>query len=188
MATTIVAITHHSSQSAATVANRLVEPAGQPALGCHKLGDELHAIAGGLRAGSVTMLVESSDETKPSATVTFGGANIAADDTLSIAGVTLTWKASPATESEVAFVNTAATDAAALAAAINAHSDLSGMVTASAAAAVVTITGAVPGNLCRYALQKAETNSGAMALSATSLGGVTSAVQSTPRTYARGVE
>lgn len=187
MATTIIAITHDDTQSAATVANRVIQPAAQPALGCHQLGDELHAIAGGLRKAQVVSLVESGDETHPSATVTLGGANLADGDTLDIAGVQLEWQSSPSGESEVDFINTAATDAAALAAAINAHSALSGMVTASAAGAVVTITGVLPGNICRYALQKSETNAGAMALSAASLGGVTSAVEATPRTYSRGV-
>lgn len=187
MTVSIIAIAHDDTQTAATVAARLARPAADAAPGVHRLGDELHAVAGGLRRARVTMLVETSDETHPSATVTLGGANITADDTIAIGPVTLTWKASPSTEGEVAFVNTAATDAAALAAKINAHSDLSGMVTASAAAAVVTVTGALPGNLCRYTLVKSETNSGAMALSAASLGGVTSAVQATPRTYSRGV-
>lgn len=187
MATTVIAIAYDSTQTAATVADRVIRPAADAAQGVQILGDELHALAGGLRRAQITALVESSDSTKPSATITLGGANLAADDTIQIGPVTLTWKASPSGENQVAFVNTAATDAAALAAAINAHTDLSGMVSASAASAVVTVTGALPGNICRYPVIKSETNSGAMALSAASLGGVTSAVQSTPRTFSRGL-
>lgn len=187
MATAIIAVAYDATQTAATVAARLIRPASDAAVGVHLLGQDLAAVAGGTRRAKVTALVESGDSTKPSATITLGGANITADDTIAIGPVTLTWKASPSGEDQVAFVNTAATDAAALAAKINAHSDLSGMVSASAAAGVVTVTGALPGNLCRYTVVKSETNANAMVLSAASLGGVTSAVQSTPRTYSRGL-
>jgi len=187
MAIAHIAVAYDSTESAATVAGRIARPAADASPAIQRCSAELAGVAGGLRRAAVSVVVETGDETKPSATITVGGANLTADDTIAIGPVTLTWKASPSGEDQVAFVNTAATDATALAAAINAHSDLSGMVTAAAASAVVTVTGALPGNVCRYTVVKSETNSGAMALSAASLGGVTSAVQSTPRTHSMGV-
>jgi phage tail sheath gpL-like len=77
---------------------------------------------------------------RPTGTVTITHANLAADDAIKIAGVTLTWKVSAANENQVTIGSTDATDATALAAAINAHTQLKGVVSASAAAGVVTLT------------------------------------------------
>lgn len=187
MAIALIAVAYDGNELGATVAGRLTQPATNAGPGVLRLSTELAGIAGGVRRGAVSLVVETGASTKATATITTGGANIVADDTIAVGAVTLTWKVSPASEAEVAFVNTAATDATALAAAINAHTDLSGMVTAVAAAAVVTVTGALPGNICRYTLVKAETNATAMVLSAASLGGVTSAATSIPRTYSLGV-
>jgi hypothetical protein len=188
MALAIIAIAYDSTQASADVENRITRPAADAAMGVELLGNELHTIAGGLRRGNVTMLVETGSITKPSATCTLGGAALTADDTIVIGPVTLTWKAAAANENEITIGGDDAESAAALAAAINAHTDLGGMVTAeSDGVDVVTITGALPGNLCRYGISRTETNATAMVLSAAVLGGVTSAVESTPRSYSRGL-
>ncbi len=187
MAIALIAIAYDSSQSAQAIEDRLARPAADAAMGVELLGNDLHAIAGGLRRARVTAVIESGDTTKPSATCTLGGAALTANDTLVICGITLTWKAAAANENEVTIGGSDAASVANLVAKINAHSDLGGMVVASAAALVVTIEGALPGNICRYPISKTSTNATAMVLSATSLGGVTSAVEATPRTYVRGV-
>lgn len=127
--------------------------------------------------------------TKPSATVTFGTPDVAADDTITVGSVVLTWKASPAAEDEIDVDTTPATAAANFASVINAHSQLQGLVTASAASAVVTLTWEGPpraGEL--VALSRTETNSGSVVLSGAALdSGCTEAYQADPVTFERGV-
>jgi len=78
-----------------------------------------------------------------SATATL--ATVVADNTITIGGVTLTAKASPADQTQFAVGASNTECAAALAAAINAHTTLKHLVYASASAAVVTISAVVPG-------------------------------------------
>lgn len=125
------------------------------------------------------------------ATITCGTANITADDTLTIGSVVLTWKASAATEDEVTLSTTEATAATNLTAAINAHSKLSGLIVATRATAVVTITyqGSPREGELIY-LARTEVNSGSVTLSPTTTmaSGATEAVTSTSATvYALGV-
>lgn len=138
--------------------------------------------------GASTFTGGADHGSAPSATVTCGTPDIVADDTITIGSVTLTWKASAASEDEVTLSTTPATAAAALGAAINAHSSLKGLMSASVASAVVTITwlGAPrAGEL--VALSRAETNSGSVVLSASALGSSAShAWQAAPVTYTKG--
>lgn len=76
---------------------------------------------------------------------TFTLASVPEDDTVVIAGVTLTAKASPSGENQWSQAGSDTADAAALAAKINAHSSLSTIVSATSAAAVVTVTCLVKG-------------------------------------------
>jgi hypothetical protein len=95
---------------------------------------------------TATAIVEAAGVTPgdpnsaPAATVTMVHANVGEDDTISIGSVTLTWKASPSGEDQLDIKTTDATDATELARGINAHSKLAGLVSASVAAAVVTVT------------------------------------------------
>lgn len=85
-------------------------------------------------------------------TGTFTGA-ATADQTMEIAGVTFTAKASPNESSEQYLVSaTVALGAASLARAINASSDTAGLVTATSAAGIVTITSVVPGAIGNFIL------------------------------------
>lgn len=114
------------------------------------------AMSGGADAGQ-----------RPTATATCGTANITADDTISIGGVTLTWKASAASEDEVTLSATEATAATNLGAAINAHTKLQGLVSASVATAVVTVTWlGDPRTAQLVSLARVEVNSGSVTWSA----------------------
>lgn len=74
-------------------------------------------------------------------TITHSGGNILQDDdTILVGGTTFTWKADPSGESQVDIGTSATEDAANLVAAVNAHSALQGLVTASNVAGVVTFT------------------------------------------------
>lgn len=76
--------------------------------------------------------------------ITFTGAPVAAE-TLSIANVTFTARASGATGNEFNIGGTVTITATNLAAAVNASSDLSGLVSATSLAGVVTLTAVQPG-------------------------------------------
>lgn len=90
--------------------------------------------AGGLLTGG------KDPAARVTATAALVFANIAADDTITIAGVVFTWKASAGAESEVTIGADATAAGANLAAKINAHSKLLGIVTATSASGTVTIT------------------------------------------------
>ena len=104
---------------------------------------------------------------RASGTFTGTAAGVAPDDTITIAGTTLTNKASPASEDEFADAATDALLAASLAAAINAHSVLSKIVFAvvtTAASGIVTVYSKYPGpigNLITLAESGGYTVSGA---------------------------
>lgn len=103
-------------------------------------------------------------------TITCGTPDIVADDTITIGSQTLTWKASAATEDQVTLSTTPATAATNLGAAINAHSKLQGLISASVASAVVTVTyDGDPRAGQLIALSRTETNSGSVVLGAAAL-------------------
>lgn len=87
------------------------------------------AMAGGADAGQ-----------RPTGVASFGSADVANDDTVSIGSVTFTWKAAPSGENQIETSTTPATAATRFAAAVNAHSKLEGLVSASVDDDVVTIT------------------------------------------------
>lgn len=87
----------------------------------------------------------STGAIQASGTGTFTGA-ATADQTMTIAGVTFTAKASPDESANQYLVSgTVALGAASLSRAINASTDLTGIVSASSALGVVTITAVQPG-------------------------------------------
>lgn len=83
---------------------------------------------------------------KATGLVTFTGAPTA-DDTVDIAGVTFTAKASGAAGNEFNIGGSVTITAANLAAAINASTDLASLVTATSAVGVVTLTAYVAGKI-----------------------------------------
>lgn len=107
-----------------------------------------------------------------SATCTFNSDTnaIVADDTITIGKTVLTYKASPSGQSELAIANVDADDAAALVVAVNAHTDLRGIVSAAAVAGVVTLTFLGDPRVGEHlGVSRAETNAGAITWSAATL-------------------
>lgn len=90
--------------------------------------------------GGTTLAGGVDELDAPTATITITHDDVVEDDTVRVGAVTFTWKASPSGENEVDIGGDADADATNLAAKINAHSKLQGIVSASAASAVVTIT------------------------------------------------
>lgn len=91
--------------------------------------------SGALTLGATTFSGGKDAGKVQSLTATLGGA-LSANDTVTIGGVVLTAKASPSGESQFAATVSAAADGAALAACINAHSKLKGLVSASGTSTV----------------------------------------------------
>lgn len=114
-------------------------PLGLPAL--QNFENYVGAVLGGNESAKFTFDVGA---VKASATMTSTGAATAAE-TFTILNVTFTARASGATGNEFNLSAVVATQAANIAAAINASANLVGKVTAVAALGVVTISAVVPG-------------------------------------------
>ncbi len=107
------------------------------------LSNWLRGLAGGTRAATVTALTGAVQAT---ATITSTGSAVN-NETMSLLNVTLTGKTSGAVAASGEFniSGTVGTQATNIAAAINAVSTLTGKVTATALAGVVTVTSTCPG-------------------------------------------
>lgn len=109
----------------------------------NSLGNYVDAVAGGLQDAELKVNV---GVVKASASITSTGAAVA-DETLVVGNVTFTAKASGATGNEFNVSATPATQAANIAAAINANVALQGVVRATAVLGVVTLVSEVPGKV-----------------------------------------
>ena len=108
-----------------------------------KLENFFKAAASGHQACQIEQISDDTALVRASATLTC--ASVVEDNTCVINGVTLIAKASPAGESQFLVEATNTLQAATIAAAINAHSSLVGIVTASSSGAVVTVSAASKG-------------------------------------------
>ena len=126
-------------------------PLGLPAV--NNIVDYFAGLAGGNVAGASLAWKVGAVQATATLTVAAGGSSDS--ETCSICNVTFTAKTSGATGNQFNISATAATQAANMAAAFNASSNLTGKVTASAALGVVTLTSVVPG-LIGNALQISE--------------------------------
>lgn len=120
-------------------------PTAAPKEHAKKLQNYFRAIGAGIKMATFEQFNSATASVKAATTATC--ATVVADNTLTIAGVTLTAKASPSSQSEFLRSANNTTQAAAIAACINAHTSLLGIVTATSSGAVVTITAALPGPL-----------------------------------------
>lgn len=132
---------------------------------------------------------------QPTMTVTFGSANIVADNKISIGARVYTWKASASALPEITLSTTEATAAANFVTAVNSDAHMTGICTASRADAVVTLTFLCDPRLAKHiGVDFTETNSGSVSLGGVATGGIsetptpkgTVTGSSTTRTYARG--
>lgn len=122
---------------------RLINTDGRSSF--NRFGDYLHAIAGGPYAGSA-VVTEGAVNAYGLITSTGSATN---GQQMTVANTTLTAKTSGANPAagEFNISGTVATQAANIAAAINAVSALSGVVTATSALGVVTVTAVAPGSI-----------------------------------------
>ena len=134
----------NTPDSAASVVAHLMPNAGNKMQSKLNLGNFFQGMSMGTYPDATEVEINTG-AVKASGTGTFTGA-ATADQTMTIAGVTFTGKASPDEAADQYLVSaTVGLEAASLARAINASTGCAGKVTATANAGVVTITAAVPG-------------------------------------------
>lgn len=131
---------------------------------------------------------DAGDQATGTCTINSDTAAIVEDDTVVIGSVTLTWKDAPSGEDEIDIANVDATDASALATAINDHSTLGSLLSASSAAGVVTVTYmGSPRAGALVTTSRTETNSGSVTWAAAALSSdSTEASAGTPAEYTFG--
>ena len=140
MANSFQTIIMETNQSAASfISNCDLAPLQLPAL--NNFINYLGGVSGGNYSAKLTFY---NGAVKAAGLITSTGA-ATNNETMVVAGVTFTAKTSGATGNEFNLSATVATQAANMAAAINASSDLVGIVTATSLLGVVTVTAVVPG-------------------------------------------
>lgn len=154
----------HDKEATADLKSQYQAQSYHPRLECNNLINLLEGLATGARnLGSLAVTIDDGDEVSASGTVTFS--SIADGDTVTVAGVVFTAKASGASGN--AQFNIGASDstaATAFAAKVNAHPSLTNVASAAATNAVTTITAAVSGpigNLVSLAISAHGSVSGA---------------------------
>lgn len=120
-------------------------PTASPKEHARKLSQYFRNLGGGQKTATYEQFTSATASVK--ASQIFTCATVVADNTLTIAGVVLTAKASPSGHAQFLRSANNTTQAAAIAACINANTDLNGIVTATSALAVVTVTASLPGPL-----------------------------------------
>lgn len=133
--TTITLI--HTAETIQTVKDILQKQGSKPRAECIKLSNYFDALGGGLRKATMTVAVNTTG-VKATGTVTLS--SIAAADTVTIAGLVFTGSDTPSTTVQFLTGTTDTLSAVSLAAKINAHASLLGIVTATSALGVVTLT------------------------------------------------
>lgn len=146
MAVVSLTIAYDDSIDATSIARRLAYDSHARMEAMVALSNEFAAIAGGATRANVTLGVQSDGGTRASGTITLTS-GLGAGDMVDIGPASLEFVAgSPADENEVQIGGDEGESADSLAAAINAHSGLSGLVSAeSDGAGVVSVTAVAPG-------------------------------------------
>lgn len=164
------------------IERKFAQPTGSQREFLLELINELRGFCSGARNGEITVEIESAaDLDHATGTITCTGVPTA-NDTVTIGGKALTWKAAAANENEVTIGADAGESGDNLAAAINANSVLEGLVSATSdAAGVVTITSVVPGRIGNL-ITTAESGTNTTAEQAV-LAGASATMHVAPRTF-----
>jgi phage tail sheath gpL-like len=167
MAYTTVVVMEHTDKLEEVVS-------GDKARSVQSLANYLQAALSGAKRGVDIDIHANDGEVSTAATGTITSAAAAAADTVTINGVTFTASSTPSGESEWEIDGDDTADAAALVAKINAHSNalISGVVTASNVAGVITLT-AVQKGRTGNCITLASSNGTRLAVSAARLTGGT---------------
>lgn len=134
----------------------------------------LNGIAAGRQRATIAVQTGSADPLAGTTGGTITLSSFADADTIRIGNVVLTGKSSPTTEDHFEIDGDDTADAAALAAAINAHSVLSQIISATSALGVVTVRSLIPGVISNQIYMAASAHATVVQLSG-STGGATEA-------------
>lgn len=141
---TVITLTH-GTESFNQVTHMMLKNASKFKEEAVALRNFFHALAGTDRNGKCVVECDTGDAVAATGTVTL--ASLVATDTVTIAGVVLTCVASGATGAQFNVGGTDTITAASIAALINSLASLNQIVSATSAAAVVTLTCLVPGTI-----------------------------------------
>lgn len=135
---TTITITHQNEVTA-DLKTAFQPTSERPKRAAELLRNQLERMASGLSMGTISMRVDDGDGVAATGTISFS--SLANNDTITVGGVTFTAKTSGAAGASQ--FNLGASDSAAAtnaAAAINAHTSLTDVVTASASSNVITVS------------------------------------------------
>lgn len=183
-AITTLVIVHSPDEDAASLAEELLpEDTGDVQGFLRRLRSYVDRLLVGSSHAEITATLDTGGSGDNAVEeITFTGVGVA-DETVTIGGLALTWKASAASESEVTIGANQAASQANLAAAINAHSALKGIVSAAVSGNDVVVTAVQPGRAGNLiSIAEAGTNT-AITGGATRLAGGDGTQQSAARTY-----
>ena len=179
-------ITIKSPDTAATLRSQFQKDSSASSLEASVLANYFQSIASGTKSAQFEVNTASAHPVKASGTLTIVYSSVAANDTFSIGKTQFTWKTgAPANESEVRKQTDLSVTVANLVAAINAHSVVGNIVTASAVAGVVTITAKVAGEIGNQ-IALVSSNAGGTAVSAAYLASGAGGGTGTSTSYSRG--
>lgn len=192
---TTIHIVHESdAENAASVQDALVgegTPDNTSAVGfLARIAKLFASLSGGTRNAKIITTIENATAgifATATATLTF--ANITANDTMTIGGTVLTWKAAAGNENEITIGADLAAATTNMTAAINVHSILSQFLSASGntSTGVVTLTAKTPGLLPTMITLATSDATLVTYDPATKMGNVTSTQTQAPLTINRGV-
>ena len=169
--------------------DKYVKASTDPRGECEALSGLFRDLASGSINGSVIAQKNAAAAVKASGTITLVYAKLAAADTVTIAGITITCvTGTPADFTEFKKVTDLATTAANLAAAINGLATLNIYCSATAAAGVVTVTLHQPGIIGNVVtLAKSAADPDGIAVSAAAFAGGVGGYTTGATTYSRGL-
>lgn len=184
-----IVIVGSDNDPAASVASRHVGPYDSPERSIELLRAYLaRCLSGQVPGSKVHVFQDKGDGTQAAGAVACTQANATAGDTVTVAGVVFTVRASPSTDPALGEFAAGADDTACganFAAAVNAHPRLKGMLTAVNAAGTVTLT-AVDKGLFGNLIKMATSDATAFGLTQFTSGAI-GTVQTPFRTFRRGL-
>lgn len=185
MSNSTLVITLQSPRSVADLA-RYIKSTSAPRDEARALAHLFEKLASGLEAGNFDVQTSAAAPVRASGTVTLTYASISANDTVTLGGTALTCVTGTPTSSQFKKVTDGPTTAANLAATINAHTTLSKLVSATAAAGVVTVKALMPGAIANQ-FTMATSNGTGFVLSAAVLANGAGGAETVALNYGRGL-
>lgn len=168
MATSYVLIQHNPNDVTAGIQERIRPVTSKPREACRALADEFMAILSGARSANLTVgVADSATWTAASGTVAPAQASITANDILYVGSVGFVATNGAVTVGQATFDLRTSTAAVctSIAAQINGHASLTGVVSAEASATTVTITAKQKGAVGNHiTLAKVDANNAALVL------------------------